>query len=100
VTLSSYVNAVPVDYHFVLVPSVPVQAKSFLLFTFPEEISLPTSASKLNCENTFKTIVASVKCSYDSSFGLDNTVKVDLTLANGLKQIESMDRFDVKMSGI
>jgi len=31
----------PVDYHFVLVPSVPVKATAYIMITFPETITLP-----------------------------------------------------------
>jgi hypothetical protein len=100
VTLSSYVNANPVDYSFVLVPSVPVKANSYIMVTFPHDINLPDNPRSLNCQNTFKQILKSVSCSYDLDFPLPNTVKVSMVLANGLKQIEALDRFDFKFSKI
>jgi hypothetical protein len=54
VTLSSYINSNPVEYHFVLVPSVPVKAKSYIMVTFPDDITLPANPKTLDCQNTFK----------------------------------------------
>lgn len=70
------------------------------MFTFPKEMILPADSRKLNCQNTFKQIVDSISCDYDPDYPIANSVRVRMTLANGLKQIEALDRFDVKFSAI
>lgn len=100
VSLSSYVNAKMTNYTITMVPTVPVWEQNLLLITFPAQIKLPASASDLDCSTVFTSLIEDMRCSYDPQYDLGRTVRIEMTFAPGVQQIDPLDRFSVTMKNI
>ena len=100
VTLGSYTNAKLTDYTVTMVPTVPVWDINLVFITFPAQIKLPSSSVDLNCTTVFDKIFQDIKCSYDPMFPISRSVRVDMTFAAGVKQIDPLDRFAITMQNI
>lgn len=101
VSLDNYVNAYnKTSYTFTIVPTVPIWEESLIFVTFPEQIKLPEVDEFLACSTVFESLFAMVSCSYDPSFEFGRTVKVALTFADGVVQIDPLDRFSITMKNI
>lgn len=96
---SSYINSARSTYTFTMIPSVPVTANTFILVTFPPQISLPLTDAELNCNSTYENLISSVTCGLDQrDKALNNTVRVALTLTQ--TQINEFDKLGFSISGI
>ena len=84
VSLASYENARLTAYTMTLVPSVPIKETNLIMISFPEQIGLPEDPAALSCASSFTNLIESLDCTYDSSFGIPNTVRVALTLVDGV----------------
>ena len=100
VTLGSYTNAKLTDYTVTMVPTVPVWEQNLILISFPAQIKLPESSVQLGCDTVFTGLLQDVKCSYDPQYEHGRTVRVDLTFADGVQQIDPLDRFSITMRNI
>lgn len=98
VSLSSYTNSVKTKYTFTLVPSVPIQKENFILFTFPDEITLPEDVKELGCYSTFINLIDRVHCFFDEQY--ENTVRAELELDPEITQINELDRFSIEINNI
>lgn len=100
VSLTSYTNAKITDYTLTLVPTVPVWENNLILITYPAQIKLPENSVQLDCSTVFAVLLADVRCSYDPQFELGRTVRVELSFAQGVQQIDPLDRFSITMRNI
>ena len=100
VALGDYTNAKETDYTLTMVPTVPIWEDSRIYVTFPPQIRLPDDSNLLACTTIFKSLLADVVCSYDPVFEFGRTVRVDLTFASGVEQIDPLDRFSITMQKI
>lgn len=100
VSLNSYVNARLTDYTITMVPTVPVWEQNLLLITFPAQIKLPASESELDCSTVFTSLIEDLQCKIDPNYDLGRTVRIEMTFAPGVQQIDPLDRFSVTLRNI
>ena len=100
VSLGTYTNAKLTDYTLTMVPTVPIWKDGLIFITFPSQMRLPDNPVQLDCSTVFKSLLADVRCSYDQNFEWGRSVRVDLTFADGVEQIDPLDRFSLTMKNI